>query len=102
MMAGVFSINYSEFTGAHGEQYFTTVWKSFYTFFQVLTLDDWRAFILPAFKSQVILPYVVFPVYIFISNFIFLNTFIALSCEYFMEVEMGTVHKLSPSNHKKV
>ena len=60
-------------------------------------LIDWNAVILPVFQFKVLFPYILFPFYIFLSNFILLNIMIALSCEYFIEIEVGMVER-GPEN----
>lgn len=40
------------------------------------------------------MPYILLPTYIVISNFIILNTLIALSCEYFVEIKYEKVERL--------
>lgn len=47
---------------------------------------DWSAGIIQTFTSDgKSIPLIVLPIYVFISNFIMLNTLIAISCEYFVE-----------------
>lgn len=56
---------------------------------------DWANVIEPMYdKYAVVLPYVLVPLYIFVSNFIILNTLIALSCEYFMEIQYVKIERL--------
>lgn len=45
-----------------------------------------------------IIPYILIPCYIFISNFIILNTLIALSCEYFVEVKYYSIERELKNN----
>ncbi len=47
---------------------------------------DWSAGIIEAFtKDDKKIPLIILPIYVFISNFIILNSLIAVSCEYFAE-----------------
>ncbi|CAD8123084.1 unnamed protein product [Paramecium sonneborni] len=69
---------YSSFIGFKGEIYYISLQQSFYTFVQLLTLDDWDANVLPVFESQqIIMPYILFPCFIIVSNVILLNILIA-------------------------
>ena len=52
-------------------------------------MRDWCANILPSFKGETIIPHIVFPIFIFMSNFIFLNILIAFSCKFFKEIDYG-------------
>ncbi|CAD8198274.1 unnamed protein product [Paramecium pentaurelia] len=88
LMAVYTSRFYSSFIGFKGETYYTTLQQAFYTFVQLLTLDDWDANVLPVFESQqIIMPYILFPCFIIISNVILLNILIACSCKYFKEID---------------
>ncbi|CAD8154667.1 unnamed protein product [Paramecium octaurelia] len=93
-IASILTSNYYAYTGLKQQEYFSSFWGSFYTLVQIMTLDDWGNIVEPMYsKHGFILPYVVIPAYIFLSNFIILNTLIALSCEYFVEVKYYSIEK---------
>ncbi|CAD8175166.1 unnamed protein product [Paramecium octaurelia] len=93
-IASILTSNYSSYTGLKQQKYFSSFWGSFYTLVQIMTLDDWGNIVEPMYsKHGYILPYIIIPIYIFLSNFIILNTLIALSCEYFVEVKYYSIEK---------
>ncbi|CAD8091526.1 unnamed protein product [Paramecium sonneborni] len=93
-IASILTSNYFAYTGLKQQEYFSSFWGSFYTLIQIMTLDDWGNIVEPMYsKHGFILPYIIIPAYIFLSNFIILNTLIALSCEYFVEVKYYSIEK---------
>ncbi|CAD8055986.1 unnamed protein product [Paramecium primaurelia] len=93
-IASILTSNYYAYTGLKQQEYFSSFWGSFYTLVQIMTLDDWGNIVEPMYsKHGFILPYILIPAYIFLSNFIILNTLIALSCEYFVEVKYYSIEK---------
>lgn len=60
---------------------------------------DWGNIVEPMYDGHgYIIPYILIPCYIFISNFIILNTLIALSCEYFVEVKYYSIERELKNN----
>ncbi|CAD8063634.1 unnamed protein product [Paramecium primaurelia] len=93
-IASILTSNYFAYIGLKQQLYFSSFWNSFYTLIQIMTLDDWGNIVEPMYsKHGYIIPYIIIPIYIFLSNFIILNTLIALSCEYFVEVKYYSIEK---------
>jgi hypothetical protein len=65
--------------------------SSFFTMFQILTMENWQTVMYVTLRNQesvlvdILIPIVIFVIWIFLGNFILLNLFLAILLDAFLE-----------------
>ena len=99
----IFAIITTQTYGAAFPQWFWTLGQSFYTLFQIMTLESWSMGIVRPVMEQFPLAWIVFVSFIFIATFIMVNLIIAIVVEAMwklsQEEENHIIDKIDDSQH---
>lgn len=85
----VFAVIGTNLFGANNPQYFGDLWKSFYTLFQIMTLESWSSAIARPITEGVPFAAVYFISFILIATYTTLNIFIAIVVNTMNEVSLA-------------